>query len=377
MSDMRIVEIRSHVAPPTPSWVNDTMTATPMSAYPQFKQRRSSWRGPSSQTVYVEIVTDQGLVGVGETRGGAVTKAIIDEHLTLLLIGRDPRQIELLWDQMYRATLPYGRKGVPIMAISAIDLALWDLLAKDLDQPLYMLLGGAVRDSLPMYATHPDPRALAAEGYVGLKVPMAYGPADGLSGLRANLERVEDARSAVGPDVDLMVDCFMAWDVEYTLDFAHDVEPYRIRWIEESLSPDDYEGYAELRRRMTKIRIATGEHEYTRWGFRELLERGCADVIQPDVTWAGGITEARRIAALASAFNIQVIPHAGALQPWTVHWMYATPNCPLAESIVLDTVGGDQPRPMLINTLKRAEGVIRPSNGPGAGVTLRADGLGR
>jgi L-rhamnonate dehydratase len=371
---MRIVEVRTYVAPPpAASWLNQTRVSTPMSIYPKFSERRASWRGPNTQDVFVEVIADEGITGFGVTRGGAVVETIIERHLKTLLIGSDPRDVELLWDQMYRATLAYGRKGAPIMAISAVDLALWDLFAKWLGQPIYRVLGGAVRDFLPVYATHPDSSALAREGYVGAKIPMAFGPADGKEGLRKNVEQVARMREAIGPDIDIMVDCWMSWSVDYTLAFVRAVEPCAIRWIEEPLQPDDYDGYTELRRRINGVQIATGEHEYTRYGFRELLVRGCADVLQPDVAWCGGITEIRRVAAMASAYDIPVVPHNGVMQPWATHLMIATPNCPLAEHIIFQAAGGPAPPSILAGELEPKAGKVRPSEAPGAGVSFNQD----
>src|SRR5262249_24013437 len=158
------------------------------------------------------------------------------------------------------------------------------------------------------------------------------GPWDGRAGLERNVQAVAEARQAAGPGVEVMVDCFMAWDVDYTLRFARAAREHDLRWIEEPLPPDDYAGYATLPRRVGGTQIATGGHEDGRGGFWELLGRGCADVLQPDVAWAGGLSEVRRIAALAAAHDVIVVPHAGGLQPWTVHLMVATPNCPLAET---------------------------------------------
>jgi L-rhamnonate dehydratase len=371
---MRIVDVRTYVAPPpAASWLNQTRVSTPMSIYPKFSEHRASWRGPNTQDVFVEVVSDEGITGLGVTRGGAIVETIIERHLKTLLVGSDPRDVELLWDQMYRATLAYGRKGAPIMAISAVDLALWDLLAKWLGQPIYRVLGGPVRDFLPVYATHPDSYALAREGYVGAKVPMAFGPADGKEGLRKNVEQVTGMREAIGPDIDIMVDCWMSWSVAYTLAFARAVEPCNIRWIEEPLQPDDYDGYAELRRRISGIQIATGEHEYTRYGFRELLVRGCADVLQPDVAWCGGITEIRRVAAMASAYDIPVVPHNGVMQPWATHLMIATPNCPLAEHIIFQAASGAASPSILAGELEPKSGRVRPTDAPGAGVSFNHD----
>jgi L-rhamnonate dehydratase len=254
------------------------------------------------------------------------------------------------------------------MALSAIDLALWDLLAKWMGQPLHRLLGGKVQETLPVYATHPDPRALVRDGYVGAKMPMSYGPVDGKEGLRRNVQRVAEMRDAVGSDIDIMVDCWMSWNVDYTLDFAREVEPFGLRWIEEPLPPDDYDGYAELRRRIRGTRIATGEHEYTRWGFKELLTRGCADVIQPDIAWCGGISEIRRVMAMASAWDIPVIPHNGVLQPWAMHLMMTVTGCPLAEHVVFHRPEDDPPPPLMTGELVPVNGRVTVRDDPGAGV---------
>ncbi len=371
---MKITGIRTIVEPYTSgTWLDQAQAiANPMFRFSRFRGARSTWRGPGSDAVRVFVLTDEGLVGAGECRGGVVAKAIIDSHLAALLRNQNPLDIELRWEEMWRALLPYGRRGVTVMAMSGIDLALWDLLSKWAGQPLYRLLGGSAHESLPVYATHPDPARLVSEGYVGLKVPMPCAVEDGKVGFRRNVETVAAARQAVGPDIDLMVDCFMSWDVAYTLRFAQATREYDLRWIEEALPPDDYEGYARLRREINWTQIATGEHEYTRWGFAQLLGAGGADVIQPDVAWAGGITEVRRIAALASAHGVSVVPHAGALQPWTVHLMTATPNCTLAESIVFGA-GDRRSRASIRSEIQVEGGRVRPNETPGAGVTLNID----
>jgi L-rhamnonate dehydratase len=370
---MKIVDIRCVVEPfSSTTWLDERQVANPMAAFPRFRGPRSLWRGPGADALRVFVLTDEGVVGAGECRGGEVARAIVEGHLRPLLLGTDPRDLELRWEEMWRAVLPYGRKGVAVMAVSAIDLALWDLLARWLGQPLYRLLGGAVRDSVPAYATHPEPGDVAAAGFSGLKVPMPCGPWDGRAGLARNVEAVATARQAAGRGVDLMVDCFMSWDVDYTVRFARAAREHDLRWIEEPLPPDDYPGYARLRRRIGWTQIATGEHEYGRWGFRELLTRGCADVLQPDVAWAGGLSEVRKIADLASAHDVIVVPHAGGLQPWTVHLMVATPNCPLAETIVFRAQ--DRRPPASIRSLAVLEsGRYRPNETPGAGVEILVD----
>jgi L-rhamnonate dehydratase len=366
---MRILDVKTYIAPPPAgSWLNEVQVSTPMSIYPEYRARRSSWRGPNTQDVFIQVLTDEGLTGLGISRGGIVVQTIVEKHLKSLLVGKDARNVELLWEQMYLATLAYGRKGAAIMALSGVDLALWDLLAKWLGQPLYRVLGGTMREWLPAYATHPDCDALVKEGFVGTKIPMAFGPADGKEGLRKNVDRVAEVRAAVGRDIDVMVDCWMSWNIDYTLQFARATAEFNVRWIEEPLPPDDYDGHAELRRRISGTQIATGEHEYTRWGFKELLTRGCADILQPDVAWSGGISEVRRIAAMASAYDIPIIPHNGLLQPWATHLMFATTNCPLAEFLVFYGPNDKSPSPIMTGGSTPQNGRVYPDEAPGAGI---------
>jgi L-rhamnonate dehydratase len=353
------------------SWLSESLVANPMSVYPAYRERRSSWGARWGAEVLVRIETDEGVEGIGAA-APAPAKPLIEQHFADLLVGQDPFAVERLWDQMFRASLPYGRKGLPIMAISAVDVALWDIVGKATGQPLWRLLGGKVRDPLPAYSTGNDVERYQALGFRGFKLAMPHGPADGWEGMKGNIELVERTRATVGPDADIMLDCYMAWNVEYTLRMARLLEPYRVRWIEESLPPDDYDGYAHLTRSIHSTAIATGEHEYTRWGFKELIARGCCHILQPDLAWVGGITEARKIAAMASAWGLDVIPHAGGLQPWALHFVASQPNTPLAECVVIGNAGEDDPVRSLYPYLRGVplprDGFIAPSDEPGVGV---------
>lgn len=373
---MKISRVRATLIRPTAqaaapaSWMSESEVASPMSIYPRYKQRRSSW-WPRWPDVLIRVDTDEGLTGIGGIAPAPV-RPIVEDHFAYLLAGDDPTDIERLWDQMYRASLDYGRKGLAIMAISAVDIALWDLLGKVRNEPVYHLLGGRVHEGVPVYVTGNDVAWHRELGFTRYKLAIPYGPADGWQGCKGNVAMVEAAREAAGPDADIMLDCYMAWDVEYTLQMADLLRPYRVRWMEECLLPDDYNGYAELTRRVEGTVIATGEHEYTRWGFHELLSRHCCHIIQPDLEWAGGITEMRRIAVLASAWNVPVIPHAGGLQPWAIHWMVTQPSVPLGEYVVaLSREDGDALHPWypcLRGVPQPDGGYIRPTDVPGLGV---------
>jgi len=282
-----------------------------------------------------------------------------------------------MWDQMWRATLPYGRKGLTIHAISAVDLALWDVLGKLRNEPVYALIGGKTKEKLPIYMTTARPDLAKNMGFQGAKIPLPYGPADGEEGFRKNVQRIKEARESVGPDFRLMIDCYMALTVSYSIRMIRAIEPYNVYWFEEFLPPDDYEGYEEVKKAVgEKILLTTGEHEYTRYGFRQLISRRCADILQPDVNWVGGLTEARRIVAMASAYDIPVIPHGSSV--FSYHLQIAFSNCPWGEFLNMSP-NADKIVPVFGNLFKDEPlphgGYIELSEKPGWGVELNKEGL--
>src|SRR5580704_12903931 len=249
-------------------WLIDTLIADPMSGYPAYKASRTSWGIAVLGSIVVEIETKGGLVGIATGLGGPPACFLIEKHFRRFLIGADPRDINRIWDQIYRASMPYGRKGVTVAALSVVDLALWDLLGRLRDEPVYALIGGATRDEIDLYCTGPRPDAYKAQGFWGGKVPLPHGPGDGPGGLKANVEFLASHRHTVGPDFPLMVDCYMSLDVPYAVALAEALQPLGIYWIEEPLPPDDFAGHRLLKERCPTVRWTTGEHEYTRYGFR-------------------------------------------------------------------------------------------------------------
>ena len=304
--------------------------ANPMSIYSEFKPRRELFFPEPGKvpSFTVEITTDKGIVGYGN--GGPGGGPVVVDHLAKLLVGRDPFDIERNWDICWRSTMNYGRMGVTMNAISGVDLALWDIVGKALNMPVYKLLGGETKDRIPSYCTGNDIEQHIEFGYTKLKLAIPHGPADGRAGMKKNLELVERARKALGPDGEVMLDCWMAWTERYTLEMAEMMAPYRIYWMEEVLQPHDYAGFGRLNSSIKSTRIATGEHEYGRYGFRNLLEHNGASIWQPDLNWCGGLTELIKIGHLAAAYDIPVIPHGGGLNGST-HWIQANVNAPWAE----------------------------------------------
>jgi L-rhamnonate dehydratase len=368
---VQAVPYRSSSPAQSPSWLTSTVIANPMSIYPRYHAQRASWAN-GFDSVLVSVSTDGGVTGIASAVGGEATAAIVNGHLARLLVGEDPADIERLWDQMFRATLPYGRKGLPIMAISGVDEALWDVLGKAAGVPVYRLLGGACRDDLPVYQTTND-RAdwQETEGF-GIKLAVPHGPADGKDGLAANLALVRECREALGAQREIMLDCYMAFDVEYTRRLIDLVAPLGVRWVEEPLLPDDYHGYEQLGMIDSPVSIATGEHEFTRWGFVTLIETGGVTILQPDVAWVGGISEARRICVLASSYHLTVVPHAGALQAGALHLMKSQVNTPFAEWVRTWDRSAGRPPAALEGVPDPQHGRVRPSDEPGLGISVGA-----
>lgn len=289
--------------------------------------------------VIVEIFTSDGLVGVGNAAlSPQITKEVIDLYLKPLLMGEDPWEVELLWQRMYRKTMAFGRKGIAMVAISAVDIALWDLLGKSARQPVYRLLGGRTKPRIPVYAsrlysTPLDELAAEAvkyknEGFKAMKLRFGWGPIDGAEGMQRNAALVRTVREAVGDGIDIMADAYMGWTLDYAKRMLPLLEPFHLRWLEEPVIPDDIHGYVELKA-YGRVPISGGEHEFTIYGFRELLEARALDYIQFDTNRVGGISQARKIAAMAEAYSVPVIPHAGQMHNY--HVVMASLNSPMAE----------------------------------------------
>jgi L-rhamnonate dehydratase len=352
-------------------WI-DGQIATPMSRYVDYRATRSSFGLNVLGTVVVEVETDSGEVGVGVSTGGIPACFIVERHLARFLEGADPRHIELIWDQLWRATMFYGRKGLVLNAISAVDLALWDLLGRLRDEPVYAMIGSAVHDEIEFYATGPRPDLARELGFVGGKLPLVHGPSEGDDGLRRNLETAAEMRGRVGDDFFLAYDCWMALDVPYTLKLIDGLRPYRFKWVEEFLPPDDYWGYAEVRRRAPRdLLIATGEHEATRWGFRMLIDMGCCDIVQPDVGWCGGLTELLKIAAYADAHGVLVIPHGSSV--YSYQFVITRATSPFAEFLMMAPDAASVVpmfAPLLLDEPVPVNGRLKVPERPGFGVEL-------
>jgi L-rhamnonate dehydratase len=355
-------------------WIDDHI-ATPMSKYPEYRESRRSFGIDVLGTLVVEVEAADGTVGFGVTTGGDIGAFIVERHFARFIEGRRIVEIELIWDQLYLSSLYYGRKGIVVNAISAVDLALWDLLGKVRGEPVFQLLGGPVRDELVFYATGPRPDLAKNMGFIGGKMPLHYSPAQGDEGFDRNLGELATMRERVGPDFWLMFDCWMSLDLDYARRFVIAAQQYKLKWIEEALLPDDYWGYAQLRRDApVGMWVTAGEHEATRWGFRLLLEMGCCDVLQPDVGWCGGITELLRISDLADGHKALVIPHGSSV--YSYHFVVTRHNSPFAEFLMMAPAADrvvPMFNPLLLDEPVPVCGRMKVPDRPGFGVRLNPE----
>ena len=357
-------------------WLVDTLIATPMSAYPEYKQSRTSFGINVMNSIVVEVEASDGTVGISAGQGGAPACYMIEKHFKRFIVGQDPRKLNQFWDQMFRSSRYYGGKGVPLWAISAVDLALWDLLGLLRQEPVYQMIGGATRDQIELYCTGIRPDIAQQAGFIGGKMPLPHGPSDRVEGLNANVKQFRDMRERVGPDFLLMADCWMALDVPYAVDLAYALQEVGIYWLEEALLPDDFDGHKLLKERVPWMRWTTGEHEYTRYGFRKLIESRAIDILQPDVMWCGGLTELLRISAMAAAYDIPIVPHGSGA--YSYHFVITQPHCPFCEYLNTSADCSEFPPvfgEMFINEQVPINGKIRPTDDPGWGLKLNRESL--
>jgi L-rhamnonate dehydratase len=370
-------------APRVPRQPSDGFVS-PMARYPEFK--RADWSSRWKRTACI-VTADDGTWGFGLTIHGGPVERIINDHFAPVLVGQDCVATEKLWDVMRRISAPYGSSGLASYAISAVDLALWDLKGKLLGRPVYELLGGPQKDRIFCYASNTD-IAYGTEhsvawflelGFKAVKLFLRHGPESGLAGLRRDEELVARTREQIGDDVELMVDAWMSLNVEYAVRLMEALRPYRVKWLEDYLLPDDMEGYARVRQRLPGATLASGEHWYTIHPFAQAASQGLVDIMQPDVAWVGGITAAVRICHIAEAHGLTVISHAGMNYPFGQHLSLAMPSIewgersegvappgvPLAETVALP------------GTVPIKDGYVRPTDAPGFGLELTKDWLER
>jgi len=353
-------------------WTRDAEVAGPMSGYDRFKRLRSSWRFDGAVGCLVKA--DDGSWGFGASRYGDPVIALVNQHFAPLLVGENAMATDRLWDMMVRMASPYSPAGIPSYAISAIDLALWDLKGRALGVPVYELAGGPARERQFCYATGNDTDWHMELGFTATKLACPYGAFDGLDALDRNEELIARTREMIGPHVELMLDCWMAFDVEFAVRMAERIRPYGLRWIEDCLMPENIEAHAALRDRLPWMTLATGEHWYLPQTFSGAAARRLADIFQPDIGWAGGFTGCQRINHVAEAAGIEVILHAGMNTPFGQHFSFASPNVRWGEYFVGGGPGTPLEETVVFPGMQvPRDGYLVPSEAPGFGLGLSLD----
>ena len=333
--------------------------------YPNYENVVSSWRTHLWQIV-VEVRTDTGIVGYGYGGGGLASLPIVNGHFRELLVGAElnsPEDVYGIWDRLYYESLPYGRKGIAMMALSGVDLALWDALGKAEGKPVAELIGGVRKDRIEVYATGPDSEWYAELGVPGQKLTHRWnGTTDDA------VESAETAREVMGDEAKVMFDVYMSWDSEVAARMARDLADFDIYWFEDVLTPDDVRELGELRPKVSPINLAGGEHEFGVAGFREIAEHRAYDIWQPDITWCGGITAGFRICKLAEEYGVPVVPHRGG-EVWGLHLIAANDACDDLAELVMGARDADKDD-LWVGGPEIEGGTLSIGDGSGFGVGL-------
>lgn len=378
---MKITDIKTHVL--------STSLDEPFAFSMGWVSRRS--------TVIVELSTDDGVTGWGEAlchglQPPEIAAAIIETALKPIVLGQDPFDVDVLWERMYNRTRPFGQKGAVPNAISAVDIAIWDCMGRALGKPVHKLLGGAYRTEVQPYATgfyrrkggvYPDEAIAEAKGHVAkgfkaMKLKIGFG-------LEEDIAYIRSVRDAIGPGPKIMVDANHAYTVGAARRLLKAIEPAQIHWFEEPISPEDIDGYKELKN-LTDIYIAAGENEFTKFGFREWISRRAVDILQPDLCAAGGFTECRKISALAQAWHTPIVPHvwgAGIAQAASLQFIATLPPAPLAlypsePMLEYDQSAHPFRQDLIHNAIGMNDrGMVQIPDGPGLGIEVNRDILER
>lgn len=387
ISEVRCVEYTGSRPGDKAFW--DERLRRPVDVYPEYaarapqQLRRLDDGTLEVRQLFLHVETSEGITGT--------TAVLSPEQAHLLrtsvrdvVLGLDPLAVEHVWDVTYRSAI-HGRAGIGMLALSALDCALWDIRGQYFGVPAHVLLGGPTRPEVAAYAStlgdRLDPghvatrtRELRHQGFSGVKWFPRWGPADGHAGVDKIVELVAGAREAGGPDLEIMLDAWNSWDIPFTVAVARETEHLRVRWIEEPLLPDDTAGLTTLRELVGgRTQIAGGEHEYTRWGVARLLRHSPLDLYQPDPHWGGGISEMMRIGALVSAAGRQLIPHGQSMQCNAALTFGASPALIPEMEYLLRLAPLYQH--FLAEPIRPDGGAIRAPRSPGLGMRLNEDAI--
>ena len=358
------------------SYNQTSKRAFPINKYPEFPRQLRKIPGEVANECWIKVTAEDGTWGAGVCHWGPLIAPLVREHYAPLLVGRDCFAIEFLNDLMWRSTQRFGGTGLAMVARSGIDLALWDLKGKLLGVPVYSLIGGPCRPHIDCYCTSDDLDWSMELGFKAFKISNPVFHEEGTEGLQRIVEKVAKARETVGATADLMYNPVMSFNVEFAARLMERLLPYNLRWIEEPLMPHDTDGLAQLKRAVPSLPIATGEDHKGRYAFRELVDRRCVDVLQPELRWGGGLSEALKIYTLGEAAGLTTIPHSGAGLPFGQHFHFAMPEASLAEFWLASDPGVPLEEAAKIpGVAVPRDGKLIPSDAPGFGMDIKPEWL--
>lgn len=383
----KVVRVRSRVIgySQAPSTLRRNLI-TNTSILDDFQTKAGGWFGPGFCTV-VEVETEKGIIGTG-TAGAfnGAAKSIIDMYILDLIKDQDIENHEGNWQRIYRSLIRFGRSGAAISALSAIDIAMWDAHAKEQGVPVTQLLGGNVQTKVPCYVSRlyamenldelaEEAKGYTKQGFTKLKQRFGFGPKDGYVGMKKNVELIKTVRNAVGPDIEIAADAYMGWDYGYALEMCKRLREFNLSWIEEALMPQLVDRYAELKKSTPGQRWSHGEHSYTKWDFEELINKSACDILQPDFNRAGGLTEARKICALAETAGLPVFPHSNEAHNTAIIFSQSAAVCPVVEYFpnVLPDTGNELFWSLFTGYPQAQNGFLSISTAPGLGVELNQE----
>jgi L-rhamnonate dehydratase len=380
IDEVEIVRVTG-TAKDTPGF-NEQYQTRPLHVYPELHPAPYKDNPNAASTTeklthdYLRIKTKGGLTGLYGAIDPEALAPILNQ-LRPFLLGKDAMAGETLWDQLYRNNR-HSRAGHYMMALSAVDNALWDIRGKRYNAPVYELLGGPTRKEVRVYGSclgftiekgrvGPRAKQLYDQGFLHQKWFLAYGPSDGNAGLQRNIELVQELRETLGDNAEIMFDAFMGWDVPYAVEWSKAVEKYRPYWIEEAFIVDHLESFAQLAK-STSIPVATGEHFYSRWEVLNFLKAGSIQIVQADPEWCGGVSELVKICNLSSSFGAKVFPHGHNIHAQLHVVASQSPEtCPLVEYLI-----NHVPHKLhfQIDPLLTTNGIIKLPTKPGFGIEL-------
>lgn len=377
---MKITDVKTHVL--------STPLDEPFAFSMGWVKRRS--------TMIVEVTTDEGVTGWGESlchglQPPEIAATIVQVALKPIVLGQDAFDVDVLWERMYNLTRPYGQKGAVPNAISAVDIAIWDCMGRALGKPVHKLLGGAYRTEVQPYATgfyrvegksYPadaieEARRHLKRGFSAMKLKVGFG-------VEEDVEYILGVREGIGRGPKLMIDANHAYNVASARRILKAIEPADIHWFEEPISPEDIDGYRELKN-LTSIYLAAGENEFTKYGFREWISRRAVDILQPDLCSAGGFTECRKISALAQAWHMTLIPHvwaSGIGLAASLQFLATLPPAPLALKPIEPMLEYDQSshpfrQELIFGAITMVDGMVQIPAAPGLGVEINREVIER